>query len=88
MRRRLVGSAGRARRDLTWLKRRTPTAKTAGVRRRVIEGEGLGGFARRFTLNVAFGALFRSRLQIFLFPPIIVWFGNLAGGGIQKTALA
>ena len=54
----------------------------------MIEGEGLGGFARRFTLNVAFGALFRSRLQIFLFPPIIVWFGNLAGGGIQKTALA
>ena len=27
--------------------RRTPAAKTAGVRRRVIEGEGLGGFARR-----------------------------------------
>jgi hypothetical protein len=30
-------------------KRRTPTAKTAGVRRRVIEGEGLGGFARRIS---------------------------------------
>src|SRR5579864_2039053 len=27
--------------------RGTPAANTAGVRRRVIEGEGLGGFARR-----------------------------------------
>jgi hypothetical protein len=29
--------------------RGTPAVKTAGVRRRVIEGEGLGGFARRLT---------------------------------------
>jgi hypothetical protein len=47
-------------------KRRTPAAKMAGVRRRVIEGEGLGGFARRLTFNVAFGALFRRQAQIFL----------------------
>jgi hypothetical protein len=34
---------------------------TAGVRRRVIEGEGLGGFARRLTINGTAEGLFRSR---------------------------
>ena len=34
---------------------------TAGVRRRVIEGEGLGGFARRLTINGTGEGLFRSR---------------------------
>ena len=34
---------------------------TAGVRRRVIEGEGLGGFARRLTVNGTAGGLFRPR---------------------------
>jgi hypothetical protein len=33
--------------DAIYQKRRTPIAKAAGVPRRVIEGEGLGGFARR-----------------------------------------
>ena len=31
---------------------------TAGVRRRVIEGEGLGGFARRPTVNVEIACVF------------------------------
>jgi hypothetical protein len=31
----------------------------------VIEGEGLGGFARRLTTNVAPGGAFRARPQIF-----------------------
>jgi hypothetical protein len=36
--------------------RGTPAAKTAGVRRRVIEGEGLGGFARRlYSIRVLLG---------------------------------
>ena len=33
----------------------------AGVRRRVIEGEGLGGFARRLTVNGTGEGLFRPR---------------------------
>jgi len=33
----------------------------AGVRRRVIEGEGLGGFARRLTVNGIGEGLFRHR---------------------------
>jgi len=33
----------------------------AGVRRRVIEGEGLGGFARRLTINGTGEGLFRPR---------------------------
>jgi len=38
----------------------------AGVRRRVIEGEGLGGFARRLTFNVAVTQQFLRPQQIFL----------------------
>jgi hypothetical protein len=37
----------------------------AGVRRRVIEGEGLGGFARRVSVNDSAGALFRPRRFFF-----------------------
>jgi hypothetical protein len=33
--------------------------KAAGVRRRVIEGEGLGGFARHLTINGGGGVSFR-----------------------------
>ena len=44
------------------LKRMNPNRlRAAGVRRRVIEGEGLGGFARRVTVNDSAEGLFRPR---------------------------
>jgi hypothetical protein len=48
-------------------KRGTPAVNAAGVRRRVIEGEGLGGFARRLTINGSAGGLFRP-LPLFFLP--------------------
>jgi hypothetical protein len=48
-------------------RRRTPTAKAAGVQRREIEGEGLGGSARRLTINGDADPMFR-RLAIFFGP--------------------
>jgi hypothetical protein len=38
-----------------------PNRWAAGVRRRVIEGEGLGGLTRRVTVNVSAEGLFRPR---------------------------
>jgi hypothetical protein len=45
--------------------KRTPTAFAAGVRRRVIEGEGLGGFARRHKVNAGGVTGFRGGLRFF-----------------------
>jgi hypothetical protein len=36
-----------------------------GLRRRAIEGEGLGGFARRPMINVEIGGVFGTPLKIF-----------------------
>jgi hypothetical protein len=47
---------------------KAPAAKTAGAQRRVIEGEGLGGFARRHPVNDSIGGLFLLGLQFFLQP--------------------
>jgi hypothetical protein len=48
------------------LKRMNPNRlRAAGVRRRVIEGEGLGGFARRVTVNDSAEGLFRPLRYFF-----------------------
>ena len=46
-------------------KRGTPAAKAAGAQRRVIEGEGLGGFARRHTFNAWPVSRFLAALRFF-----------------------
>ena len=49
-------------------KERTPVAYATRVRRRVIEGEGLGGFARRYLINSAVVIPFRRDRRIFSVP--------------------
>ena len=53
----------------------------------MIEGEGLGGFARRLTLNVALGVLFLEAEQIFLSASknFLLW--NPAGCETQTAVL-
>ncbi len=50
--------------------RGTPAVETAGVRRRVIEGEGLGGFARRLTPQ--------RPCRRDVPPPVLIFFGLTA----------
>jgi hypothetical protein len=48
--------------------KKNPGRFATGVRRRVIEGEGLGGFARRYIINFVPVIWFRRRQQIFCLP--------------------